>query len=140
MADAQQVALLRAGAAAWNDWRKTQPGIVLDLSGGALRGLDLSSADLRLADLRNADLRGTILRGARLTGARLDGANLFKSVLDDADLTGAVLLGVQFLNCAQLVAARNWASAYRDPLAACGASIPPGDALWPENGTGGREA
>jgi hypothetical protein len=35
-----------------------------------------------------------------------------------------VLLGAQVLNCAQLVMARNWANAHRDPSLACGAAIP----------------
>jgi uncharacterized protein YjbI with pentapeptide repeats len=125
MADSEQVQLLRSGATAWNDWRRQHPDAQPDLAGAPLRGLDLSSADLRDADLRRADLRGTILRSARLTRARLDEANFFKAVLDGADLDGAVLLAAQFLNCAQLVVARNWANAYRDPSLACGAAIPP---------------
>ena len=125
MADADQVAMLRTGVSAWNDWRDRHAGAEPDLSGATLRGFDLTGADLSAADLREADLRGTTLRAARLTGARLDGANLFKAMLDDADLDGAVLVGTQFLNCAQLVTARNWATAQRDPDLACGASIPP---------------
>ena len=124
MADADQVALLRSGVSAWNDWRDRNAGVAADLSGTSLRGLDLTAADLRAADLRRADLRGAILRGARLTGARLDGANLFKAVLEDADLDGAVLLDAKFLNCAQLVTARNWAIAQRDEALACGAPLP----------------
>lgn len=124
MADADQVALLRSGIPGWNGWRAQHAGVSPDLSGASLRGFDLAGADLSGVDLRQADLRGAALRGARLTGARLDGANLFKAVLKDADLQGAVLLDVQFLNCAQLIAARNWASARRDPALACGAPIP----------------
>jgi uncharacterized protein YjbI with pentapeptide repeats len=59
-----------------------------------------------------------------LSDAHLDGANFFKVVLDGADLAGAFLNGVQFLNCPQLVGARNWQSAFRDETLACGASIP----------------
>jgi uncharacterized protein YjbI with pentapeptide repeats len=64
------------------------------------------------------------LSGADLSGAHLDGANFFKAVLDGADLTGAFLYGAQFLNCAQLVVAQNWQSAFRDDALGCGASIP----------------
>ena len=124
MADDGQVAVLRSGIPGWNAWRAQHAGVTPDLSGASLRGLDLTGADLSAVDLRQADLRGAALRGARLTGARLDGANLFKAVLDNADLEGAVLLDVQFLNCAQLVTARNWASARRDVALACGAPIP----------------
>jgi uncharacterized protein YjbI with pentapeptide repeats len=124
MADSEQLALLSSGATAWNEWRRQHADIKPDLASAQLRGLDLSSADLSDADLHAADLRGTILRAARLTRARLDGANLFKAVLEEADLDGAVLLEAQFLNCAQLVSARNWATAHRDPSLACGAAIP----------------
>jgi uncharacterized protein YjbI with pentapeptide repeats len=124
MADANQVALLNAGVTGWNAWRGESGGHAPNLAGAHLRGLDLTWADLSDADLRQADLRGAVLRGAQLTRARLDGANLFKAVLTDADLDGAVLLGAQFLNCGQLVTARNWTNADRDPSLACGAPIP----------------
>lgn len=124
MADPDQVALLRAGVAGWNTWRSANAEVAPDLAGATLRGLDLTVADLSSADLRQADLRGTILRGALLSRARLDGANLFKAVLENSDLDGATLLGVQFLNCAQLVVARNWPGSIRDPSLGCGAPIP----------------
>jgi hypothetical protein len=41
-----------------------------------------------------------------------------------ADLTGAFLQGAQFLNCAQLVLAHNWQSAFRDDALGCGAATP----------------
>ena len=124
MADADQVALLRAGVAGWNAWRRGHGEIAPDLAGASLRGLDLTGADLSGADLRHADLRGAVLRGTLLARARLDDANLFKAVLEDADLQGATLLGVQFLNCAQLIVARNWADSLRDAALDCGTPIP----------------
>jgi len=123
MPNDDHVAILRRGAAAWNSWRASQ-NITPDLSGAGLRGLDLSGFDLSHADLRNADLRGTNLSDASLSGAHVEGANLFKAVLDGADLAGAFLYQAQFLNCAQLVVTRNWQSAFRDDVVACGASIP----------------
>jgi hypothetical protein len=51
-------------------------------------------------------------------------ASMFKAVLDGTDLAGVLLYGAQFLNCAQLVATRNWQSAFRDDALACGAAIP----------------
>jgi len=122
MSNDDHLAILRRGAATWNAWRSEQNEIP-DLSGAGLRGLDLSGFDLSEADLRGADLRGTNLSGANLSSAHLDGANLFKAVLDGADLAGAFLNGAQFLNCAQLVATRNWQSAFRDDELACGAPI-----------------
>lgn len=124
MADQTQLAALKQGVDAWNTWRPAHTPAQPDLSGAGLRGLDLSKANLSGADLRGADLRGTILRAAILAGADLAGANFFKAVLDDADLAGANLIGARFLDCAQLVTARNWPSAYRDTDLACGAPVP----------------
>ena len=124
MANDSHLALLKQGAAAWNEWRATHGVTRPDLSSAGLRGLDLAKVALSGADLRKVDLRGTILNGAVLTDADLAGANLFKAVLDGAELSGANLIGAQFLNCAQLVAARNWQSAFRDADLACGAPIP----------------
>src|SRR5882724_5249906 len=101
----EHVAVLGRGAAAWNAWRAGYDEAP-DLSRAGLRGLDLTGFDLSRADLRGADFRGTILCDANLSGARLEGANFFKAALDGADLTGAYLDGAQFLNCAQLVVAR----------------------------------
>ena len=123
MPNDEHVSLLGRGAAAWNTWR-VEKGEVPDLSRAALRGLDLTEFDLSQADLRQADLRGTNLTQANLSSAHLDGANFFKAVLDGADLTGTFLTGAQFLNCAQLIVARNWQSAFRDDALACGGSIP----------------
>jgi len=122
MANDEHVTMLGRGAVVWNAWR-AEKDETPDLSRAGLRGLDLSGFDLSRADLRGADLRGTNLGAANLTGARLEAANLFKAVLDGADLTGAFLNGAQFLNCAQLVATRNWQSAFRDDELACGAPI-----------------
>ena len=123
MPNDEHVILLRRGADAWNSWRAERDERP-DLSQAGLRGLDLSGFDVTRADLRGADLRGTNLSQANLSGANLEGANLFKAMLDGADLGGAFLNGAQFLNCAQLVVARNWQSAFRDEVLACGASIP----------------
>ena len=59
-----------------------------------------------------------------LSGAHLERANLFKAVLEGADLAGAFLFGAQFLNCAQLIVAREWQSAFRDDALGCGAPVP----------------
>jgi uncharacterized protein YjbI with pentapeptide repeats len=128
MAVDEHVAVLGRGAVAWNAWR-AELDEVPDLSWAALRGLDLSGFDLSRADLRGADLRGAKCRDADLSAAHMEGANLFKAVLDGANLAGAFLYGAQFLNCAQLVVARNWQSAFRDSALACGAPIPDGTPL-----------
>ena len=124
MANNEQMDLLKRGTQAWNAWRVEQTEATVDLSGGALRGLDLEGADLSGADLKDADLRGANLSGANLTAARLEGANLFKAIIDGADLDEVDLRGVRFLQCPQLESAHNWQSAYRDEDLACGAAIP----------------
>ena len=123
MSNDEHVAMLGRGVAVWNEWRAKHDEAP-DLSRASLRGLDLSGFDFSQADLRQADLRGTNLSQANLSRARLDGANFFKAVLDGANLAGAFLTGAQFLNCAQLIVARNWQSAFRDETLGCGASIP----------------
>ncbi|MFQ5763959.1 MAG: pentapeptide repeat-containing protein [Rhodospirillales bacterium] len=126
MANEEQVALVTQGAGPWNAWRAERADGPVDLSGGALRGLDLAGADLSGADLTGADLRGTDLSGTNLTGADLTGANLFKARVDGARLAGADLRGAQFLDCFQLEATDGWQSARRDEDLACGAPIPEG--------------
>ena len=120
----EHVALLRKGTGAWNAWQNEQDGAP-DLSRAGLRGLDLSGFDLSRADLQGADLRRTNLSQANLSGANLGGANLFKAAFDRADLSGAFLDRAQFLNCAQLVVARNWQMAFRDDALGCGEATPP---------------
>jgi uncharacterized protein YjbI with pentapeptide repeats len=117
------IAVLGRGAAVWNEWRAKHDETP-ELSGAGLRGLDLSGFDLSRANLRGADLRGTKFCNANLSDAHLEGANFFKAVLDGANLTGAFLGGVQFLNCAQLIVARSWQSAFRDETLGCGGGIP----------------
>lgn len=51
----------------WNEWRRKNQQIVINL-----RGADLSDANLRYADLYDADLRDANLRGANLRGAAVD--------------------------------------------------------------------
>lgn len=123
MPNDEHVAVLRRGAPAWNAWR-AENRVTPDLAQAGLRGLDLSGYDLSRADLAGADLRGTKLNRANPSDTHLEGANLFKAVLDGADLSRAFLYRAQFLNCAQLVVARNWQSAFCDDDLACGAAIP----------------
>ena len=124
MSDEQQVALLCRSIREWNRWRAGNPQVTPDLAGASLRGLDLTGANLSRANLNRADLRGMVLSGCMLIGAELAAANFFKAVLDGADVDRANLSGGRFLDCAQLTAARNWRTAYRDEHLECGAPIP----------------
>jgi uncharacterized protein YjbI with pentapeptide repeats len=99
---------LRAGADAWNAWRRR-----LEASGGAIptlrfakleraslaeanpADLDLSRARWRDADLRGAKLAGANLAGADLSGARLAGADLTEANLAGADLRDSDLSGAR---------------------------------------------
>jgi uncharacterized protein YjbI with pentapeptide repeats len=126
MSEKAHLALLKHGVNGWNEWRNAHAETRPELSNASLCGLDLANANLAGADLRKADLRGANLNGATLSGANLEGADFFKAVLDGADLAGANLVGARFLSCPQLVATRNWQSAFRDAELACGAPIPSG--------------
>ena len=83
MANPEQLAKLKEGVAAWNQWRIEHPNINPVLSG----------ADLSRANLRGANLIGTRLRGVDLSGARLIKANLRGADLSRASLRGAHLRG-----------------------------------------------
>ena len=124
MADRSQLEILKREVNAWNVWRVAHGDLEPDLAEANLLGLDLIGANLAGADLRKADLRGANLTDASLVGAHLEGATFFRAVLDRADLASAHLEGARFLTSDQLLAAKNWQSAYRDTMLACGAPIP----------------
>jgi uncharacterized protein YjbI with pentapeptide repeats len=112
MANAEQLALLKAGLEGWNYWRwEDRDHTPIDLTGadlsgtnlslanlfGAnlsaanLSGANLSIADLTVANLSAANLKSANLREARLANARLIEANLVGADLRAADLSGAHL-------------------------------------------------
>src|SRR5579885_2002312 len=91
MADQDQLALLKRGVAAWNEWRKQNPQVQPDLSGAVLAEADLKEIDLRRVNLSKADLSGTDLRGALLDEADLSEARLIKAQLSFASLRDATL-------------------------------------------------
>jgi hypothetical protein len=103
MADAKQLAILKLGVAAWNEWREKHPDSAADLGEAYLSGADLSGADLTGADLDAADLTYANLRGAHLfrahlgaahiSQANLSGAHINQAYLCAADLFGADLSG-----------------------------------------------
>jgi uncharacterized protein YjbI with pentapeptide repeats len=116
MANDEHLSLLKQGVDAWNEWRRRNLTIQVDLSGVDLRRADLSEAYLEGADLSEARLEGTNLREADLsnanlsranfTGANLGEANLLMADLSDANLSDANLreadLGGGDLNRADL--------------------------------------
>ena len=44
--------------------------------------------------------------------------------LEEADLKGANLKNAKELTCDQLIKAKNWEQAYRNPILFCGSDIP----------------
>lgn len=101
MGNMVQLALLRSSVESWNDWRRNNPGVEVDLNdvemswaylyGANLREAHLTGANLTRADLRGADLTEAHLGSAILHGAYLRGANLTRADLRGAHLNGAHL-------------------------------------------------
>ena len=97
MADKEHLKIIRQGVAAWNKWRKNNPGLIPDLTQARLVKADLTKANLSHAHLLWANLFGANLtkanlQGANLTGADLLWADLFGANLFDANLFEARLL------------------------------------------------
>ena len=86
MANPEHIALLCQGVPEWNNWRKSNPNIRPDFSGGTFLSEDLTGANLFDTDMSNADLTGS-----RLVGANLTLANLANTKLLEADLVGCNL-------------------------------------------------
>ncbi len=90
MANTQQLAQLKAGVAAWNEWRRDHPKASIDLSDAVLRHIDLAGVDLSAANLAGADLRGAQLQNADLTYANLCYAKVRSANLQEALLDAAI--------------------------------------------------
>ncbi|MEI6691099.1 MAG: pentapeptide repeat-containing protein [Chlorobium sp.] len=99
---------LKSNVFAWNDRRKQNKNMNIDLTEAPLdhknlsyadlsnaklsdanfRGADLSNCNLRFADLRGCDFQEANMEHADLYGADLRGANLWRANLDRAQLNG----------------------------------------------------
>ena len=86
MANTQHLVRLEKGVDVWNEWRKLNRHVKIDLSSA-----DLGSANLRLADLRGVNLRAANLRRTDLSGALLSEAGLRRAELRYAKLVLAQL-------------------------------------------------
>jgi Pentapeptide repeats (8 copies) len=86
MANDDDLARLRQGVAAWNEWRAQSPERRVDLG-----GVNLAQWDLAGANLSEANLGGTNLAFANLVSANLISANLVSANLVWANLGGANL-------------------------------------------------
>ncbi len=82
------LAKVKQGVHLWNDWRKKNAAVHIDLTRAPLQNLNLKGVNLRKADLRDANLTNTDLEKADLKDADLGGA-----ILKNANLWGAKLMG-----------------------------------------------
>jgi hypothetical protein len=97
VADPEQVAILKQGVKAWNEWRSREPlDLIPDLTGSDLSGVDLVDANLFSAELDRANLEGARLTEANLHFAGLRGANLRRADLAGVNLTGATPVRADF--------------------------------------------
>ncbi len=122
MVDQSQLDLLKSGVNEWNEWRRENPKVQIDLSNADLSYANLGGTNLKAANLNNANLGAVNLRGACLAyanltnvnfkdlvgadlrDAKLNSANLNDSNLSDSDLSYANLYGA-YLNGAKLIRA-----------------------------------
>lgn len=86
MANQEQLEILKQGVEIWNQWRKDNRDIEIDLS----------EADFHGADLREVNLSGANLNNAKLSYAELYKANFRFAELNDSDLDRAELYLADF--------------------------------------------
>ena len=101
MPDQQHLYLLKQNLNIWNEWRRNNPEIEINLieadlseinlSGANLSNVDLSGAKLISADLSQVNFCGAYLSGANLSFANLNQADFSFSYLDGCDLSFANL-------------------------------------------------
>ncbi len=106
----------------WNQWRRENADVRMDLSHADLSGANLSGADLFEVDLLGANLLFANLSGANLLFANLSEANLIGTNLLGARLLFANLLGANILRAdlrdvkalfpSQIKTAKNWDTAF----------------------------
>jgi hypothetical protein len=96
MANPEHLETLKQGWQTWNNWRDSNPDVVVCLQGANLKGAQLSGfnfseVNLSGGDLARASLRNTNFSGANLAGVDLRQTELFHAVLRRADLRDANL-------------------------------------------------
>ena len=91
MANEEQLAILSRGVKAWNEWRRENPALSIDLKKANLRNKQLEKANLVNADLTEAELSFAHLTNTNLAFANLDRAVISFASLEGANLSGAIL-------------------------------------------------
>jgi len=104
-ADANQVKRLKRSIKDWNQWRKKNPSVVIDLTYADLSDCNLQGANLSGAKLYKADLSKAKLSFANLYKADLQGASLYK-----ADLSGCILIQANLLRTSLIKADLRYAN------------------------------
>jgi hypothetical protein len=97
MANAEQIAILKKGVAAWNEWRITARDVSVDFRGADLSRTNLHGVSFGKADLSRAKLSDAYLFRADLSEANLQGADLVYTNLSLADLGSADLTGANLM-------------------------------------------
>ena len=102
MANSAHLEVLQQGVQAWNEWRRKNKDLKIDLREAQLNRFNLVNANLSGALMARTQLKGakmnrTNLRGAKLTacnlsGADLTGADLYRATLFKSDLSRANLM------------------------------------------------
>lgn len=87
MANAEHLEILNSGVERWNEWRRKNMHVFVDLSRG-----DVRVANLCGANLFRTNLRGTYFHKANLSNAYLPGADMSEAVLSGVNLSGADLV------------------------------------------------
>jgi uncharacterized protein YjbI with pentapeptide repeats len=92
MANQDQLDILGKGVDVWNQWRRENESVTIDLSQSDLMDVDLNKVNLSNCNLYDTDFSGAKLknvnfRGANLVRANLSVANLSRANLDDTNLT-----------------------------------------------------
>ena len=94
MANEEQLSILKQGVEVWNEWRKENHNLEIDLSRAKLRKARLQSINLRGANLYSADFSEADLVEAELGRADLTGSSLRASHLHKSNLIGTCLKSV----------------------------------------------
>jgi len=112
VANKKQLALLRNGAKAWNDWRRENPSERIDLRDAHFDGSrlfdaggdgmeprqdDFSDVKLTGVDLSGADLCGALMSRLKLRGANFSKARFVGTEMVEIDCTGAHFMQAKLL-------------------------------------------
>ncbi len=100
MANEEQLAILKQGTQAWNNWRENNPTAKIDFTFAKFVNINLSAYFegplITGINFGWADLRGANFTNANLEHAYLEDANLHTADLQRANLRGANLQGTKF--------------------------------------------